>query len=193
LKTELALASKPGRSEEELRAAIEGPPRRTDRLTRIADDLLLLARAEQGGLRLKTSSVDVMDVLEEVGGRFRTDRNARWLTATRLSSRPTGLRLVQALTNLVDNALRHGNGAITVVGRRRERDSRAARGDEGAGFGEASSRRRSSASTRGDESAREGGAAWAFPSSRRSRGHHGSACAANLPGAVRMSGFPCRS
>jgi two-component system, OmpR family, sensor kinase len=71
LKTELALASKPGRSEKELRAAIDSAAETTDRLTRIADDLLLLARAERGGLRLKTEQVDVMDVLEEGEGQRR--------------------------------------------------------------------------------------------------------------------------
>jgi signal transduction histidine kinase len=108
LKTELALASKPGRSDEELRAAIESAAEATDRLTRIADDLLLLARAEQGGLRLKTEQVDVIDLLEAVAGRFRTDREISVAPGDPLVVRADRLRLA-GTDQPVDNA-RHGTG-----------------------------------------------------------------------------------
>jgi len=137
LKTELALASKPGRSEEELRAAIHSAAEATDRLTRIADDLLLLARAEQGGLRLKTEQVDVMDLLEAVAGRFRTDREISVAPCDPLVVPADRLRLEQALTNLVDNAIRHGTGAITVSAVTENGTAELHVVDEGPGFGEA--------------------------------------------------------
>ena len=52
LKTELELALRRSRSTEELEAAIRGAAEDTERLSRIADDLLLLARAEQGRVPL---------------------------------------------------------------------------------------------------------------------------------------------
>ena len=137
LKTELGLASKPGRSGEDLRAAIESAAEATDRLTRIADDLLLLARAERGGLRLKTEQVDVMDVLEDVARRFRTDRKISVAPGNPLVVPADRLRLEQALTNLIDNALRHGTGAITVSAVAENGTAELHVADEGPGFAEA--------------------------------------------------------
>ena len=182
LKTELALASKPGRTEQELRAAIDSAAEQTDRLARIADDLLLLARAEQGELRLKTEQVDVTDVMEEVAGRFRTDRvsvapgEPVVVTADRL-------RLEQALTNLVDNAIRHGGGAITVSARAENGTAELHVADEGPGFGEEFLPQAFERFTRADE-AREGqgsGLGLAIVDTI-ARAHRGSARAANLPG-----------
>src|ERR1700716_4176615 len=48
LKAELELAARPGRSREALAAAVAGAAGDTDRLIRLAEDLLLLARADEG-------------------------------------------------------------------------------------------------------------------------------------------------
>jgi two-component system, OmpR family, sensor kinase len=136
LKTELALALKPGRSQEELLSALASAAELTDRLSRIADDLLLLARAEKGELRLKTEQVDVMDVLEDVAGRFRTDREISVALGEPLVLPADRLRLEQAMTNLVDNALRHGGGTITVSAVRRSGSAELHVLDEGLGFGD---------------------------------------------------------
>jgi len=71
LKTELELALRRARSREELEAVIRAAAEDTERLSRIADDLLLLARAEQGRVPLRREPVDVADVLETVAERFR--------------------------------------------------------------------------------------------------------------------------
>jgi heavy metal sensor kinase len=136
LKTELALALKPGRSDAELRSAIESAAEGTDRLSRIADDLLLLARAERRGLRLKIEEVDVMDVLEDVAARFRTDREISIAPGEPLVVSADRLRLEQALTNLVDNALRHGSGLVTISALRENGAAELHVVDEGPGFGE---------------------------------------------------------
>jgi signal transduction histidine kinase len=52
LRAELELAARPGRSREALAAAVTAAGQETDRLIRLAEDLLLLARAEAGQLRL---------------------------------------------------------------------------------------------------------------------------------------------
>jgi signal transduction histidine kinase len=182
LKTELGLASKPGRSEDELRGAIESAAEATDRLTRIADDLLLLARAEQGGLRLKTEQVDVMDVLEDVAGRFRTDREISVAPGDPLVVPADRLRLEQALTNLVD-ALRHGTGAITVSAFAENGTAELHVVDEGPGFGEAFLPQAFERFARGDEGREgEGSGLGLAIVATIARAHHGSARAANAPG-----------
>jgi two-component system OmpR family sensor kinase len=70
LKTELELALREGRTEEELRAALRSASDETDRLSRLADDLLVLARSDRGTLSL---------TLERVPGRRASaPRSARW-------------------------------------------------------------------------------------------------------------------
>lgn len=119
LKTELELALRRGRQPEDLRAAIRSAAAETDRLARIAEDLLLLARSEQGRLPLRLEPIDVSDVLATVAGRFtlRAEAEARPIAvADRASFVVTAdrLRLEQALGNLVDNALRHGSGRVVL-------------------------------------------------------------------------------
>jgi len=110
IKSELGLALKPGRTVAELRQAIDAAAEHADRLARIADDLLLLARAEQGELRLKTEPLDVADVLAEVAGRFRSDGTISVAAGEPMVVSADRLRLEQALTNLLDNAIKYGAG-----------------------------------------------------------------------------------
>jgi heavy metal sensor kinase len=183
LKVELALALKPGRSDAELRTAIESAAEATDRLSRIADDLLLLARAERGGLRLKTEPVDVMDVLGDVAGRFRTDRQISVAPGDALVVPADRLRLEQALTNLVDNALRHGRGAVTVSAVPQNGTAELHVVDEGPGFGDDFLPRAFERFTRGEKSREgEGSGLGLAIVATIARAHHGSARAANVPG-----------
>jgi heavy metal sensor kinase len=183
LKTELALALKPGRSQDELLFALESAAEQTDRLSRIADDLLLLARAEQGELRLKTEQVDVMDVLEDVAGRFRTDRAISVAPGEPLVLPADRLRLEQAMTNLVDNALRYGSGAITVSAVRRNGSAELHVLDEGLGFGESFLPRAFERFTRADGGRQgEGSGLGLAIVATIARAHRGSARATNAPG-----------
>ena len=183
LKTELALALKPGRSEEELQAAIGSAAEQTDRLARIADDLLLLARAEQGELRLKTEQVDVMDVLEDVAGRFRSERAIAVAPGEPLVIIADRLRLEQALTNLVDNALRHGDGAITVSAIANNGTAELHVIDQGSGFGQEFLPQAFERFTRADEGREgEGSGLGLAIVATIARAHHGEARAANAPG-----------
>ena len=183
LKIELALALKPDRSEEELRSAIESAAEATDRLSRIADDLLLLARAEQGGLRLKTEEVDVMDVLEDVAARFRTDREVSVAPGEPLVVSADRLRLEQAVTNLVDNALRHGEGAVTVSAARQNGIAELHVVDEGPGFGADFLPQAFERFTRGAQGREgEGSGLGLAIVATIARAHHGSARAGNAPG-----------
>jgi heavy metal sensor kinase len=139
LKTQLELALRRSRSTEELEAAIRGAAEDTERLSRIADDLLLLARAEQGRVPLRREPVDIADVLETVAGRFqsRADSERRDLAVSAddplVVSADRSL-LEQALANMVDNAFTHGAGRVTLTAEQRNGSAELHVLDEGTGF-----------------------------------------------------------
>jgi two-component system OmpR family sensor kinase len=120
LRTELELASKAGRSREELEAAVRSAAEETDRLAQLAEDLLVLARSDQGRLPVRLEQADVERIFSGVAHRFgmrgrQQDRQIERevVQKTRLMADP--LRLEQALGNLVDNALRYGDGPIRLT------------------------------------------------------------------------------
>jgi signal transduction histidine kinase len=119
LRAELELATRPDRTPEELRAALASAADEVERLARLADDLLVLARADEGGVPIRREPVELGELVDRVVARF----SARAKEAGRgvVVEVPAGLvaeidplRVEQALGNLVDNALRHGNGQVRV-------------------------------------------------------------------------------
>lgn len=118
-KTELELALRYAKTPEEMRAAIASAIVEVDRLSALAEDLLVLARSQQGKLALHLRRVRVADLLGDVRERFamRLVESGRSLTvepADGLMVDADPLRLEQALTNLIENAIEHGAGEITV-------------------------------------------------------------------------------
>ena len=139
LRTELELASRRARTPEELAQSIRSAAEETDRLSRLADNLLLLARAEHGRLPLQAEPTDLADVLETVRARFgaRAELEGRVLEVDFDDSpvaRVDRLRIEQALGNLVDNALRHGEGPVTLSAAARDSTAELHVLDEGPGF-----------------------------------------------------------
>jgi two-component system OmpR family sensor kinase len=139
LKTELELALRQERSAAELEQAVRSAAAETDRLGRIANDLLLLARSENGRLPLQLEAVDLADVLETVRGRFasQVDASGRAISVEPNAARVVTadrLRLEQALGNMVDNAVRYGDGPITLTAARRAGSVELHVEDEGQGF-----------------------------------------------------------
>ena len=61
MKTELDLALRSSRSAEELREALMSAAEETDRLSQLAEDLLVIARADQGALPVRLERVSVAD------------------------------------------------------------------------------------------------------------------------------------
>jgi two-component system, OmpR family, sensor kinase len=119
LKTELELALRQRRSAAELEQAIESAADETDRLVRLAENLLLVARSDQGGLSLARDPVLVDELLAEVASRFRSSAEAAGRAleveqGSRSELEGDRERLQQALGNLIDNALRHGAGAVRL-------------------------------------------------------------------------------
>jgi two-component system, OmpR family, sensor kinase len=139
LKTELELALRSGRSTEELREALRSAGEETDRLTQLADDLLVIARSDQGRLPIRTAPVDVRDLLESVRRRFarragEAGIDLRVAAPPGLRAELDSLRVEQGLGNLVDNALRYGDGPIDLVARERAGGLELAVRDRGPGF-----------------------------------------------------------
>ena len=129
LTTELELALSHARSGDELHAALASAAESTTRLARLADALLLLARADDGRVPLKPEELDVADLARHVA-----ERHGARVDADPLVVRADALRLEQALTNMVDNAVRHGRGDVTVTARRRNGHVELHVLDDGPGF-----------------------------------------------------------
>ena len=139
LQTELELATRRPRSQVELEDALGSAAEEVERLVRLAEDLLVLARADEGQLALHTEPFVVREALEAVAARH----GSRAVTAARSLevSAPADLtlsgdrvRLEQALGNLVDNALRHGQGTVRLEALADDGVVLLAVSDEGAGF-----------------------------------------------------------
>jgi signal transduction histidine kinase len=108
---ELELAGRPGRSKEELTAAVASAAEEADRLTRITDDLLLLARGDEDKLSLQLAPTDLAALLARSAERASARAQAAGVTcrvdaAAGLTAVVDAGRIRQAVDNLVDNALR---------------------------------------------------------------------------------------
>src|SRR5262249_45346413 len=118
LRTELELALRHG-GPEELRASVRRSSQEVDRLTQLAEDLLLIARTDGGQLPLRLEPLDCAELLDSVVTRFQwraeeANRTVGAEGAPALRVNGDRLRLEQALGNLVDNALRHGDGRVRL-------------------------------------------------------------------------------
>jgi two-component system, OmpR family, sensor kinase len=139
LKTELDLALRRRRTREELEDALRSASVETDRLTRLAEDLLLIARSDAGGLPIRREHVAAAEVLGVVAERFSSLAGSR---GRALEVRPPNglaldadpVRLEQALGNLVDNALEHGGGRVVLSALSHDEVVELHVEDEGPGF-----------------------------------------------------------
>jgi signal transduction histidine kinase len=134
LKSELELALRGSQDQAALRSAIESAADETDRLIALANDLLVIASAEQGRLPVRTEELAVDELFASLASRFaqraggahngvshRPNGASHERDAFFEISVPPGLRvradrqrLEQALGNLVDNALRYGGSPVRL-------------------------------------------------------------------------------
>lgn len=166
LKTELELALRRSRSKEELEAALRSAAEESDRLNRLADDLLVLARADRDRLPLRKTRLSAAELVADTVDRFREQATKREIELA--VSVPDGLtvevdklRLQQALGNLIDNALTHtqDGGRIRIdVALDPDRELSLTVADTGDGFPEAFIERAFDPFTRADAGRSAGGA-----------------------------------
>ncbi len=120
LRGELELAGRPGRSPEELAAGVRDSAEEAERLARITDDLLVLARGDAGQLDLRLSETDLRQLLTRSA-----DHAAARLAAAQVTCQidvPAGTqalvdpdRIRQAIDNLLGNALRFAPAGSVIV------------------------------------------------------------------------------
>lgn len=138
-KAELELALLYGASNEELRAAIASAIEEADRLAQLAEALLVIARSDKGELALNREPLEASELLATVRDRWsgraeRGERPLRFEGTSRARIQVDRMRMEQALGNLVENALRYGDGTIRVWSNVADGRTELHVSDEGPGF-----------------------------------------------------------
>jgi two-component system OmpR family sensor kinase len=186
LRTELELALHQAETPAELRDAVRRSSLEVDRLSQLAEDMLVIARSERGRLALRTEELSAGQLLASVATRFewRAGELGKTVRATHSGLRVRGdrIRLEQALGNLVDNGLRHGGRVVQL--RVRPVDGRAEFhvSDDGGGFPPAFLDRAFERFSRADPARTAGGSGLGLAIVRTiAEAHGGTASAANSP------------
>jgi signal transduction histidine kinase len=187
LKGELELALRDARDVDAFRVAVASAAEETDRLVQLAEDLLVIARLDQGRVPVRREDVAVVDVLEAVQRRFAS--RAREQDAVVGVDAPDDMvaavdraRVEQALGNLLDNALRHGGRGIELAVVQADGRLELHVRDDGHGFDEGFITRAFERFTRADAARGRGGAGLGLAiASAIAEAHGGRARAANRP------------
>jgi signal transduction histidine kinase len=120
LLTEVQVALRGDHDPDEMREALESVGHEAKRLSRLADDLLTLARADAGRLPVRPERLDAKQVLAAAAQRAGAAAAASGRSVTADVKPGIGVcvdpdRAAQALDNLVANALAYGAGDITLA------------------------------------------------------------------------------
>jgi len=112
LRAELELALRRDRDPAALHAALQSAGEETERLVRLAEDMLVLARADHGPLIVRRDDTDVSELVQQVISTFgrpaaERDIKIHLPVAAAVRAPVDPARLGQAIGNLVSNALRH--------------------------------------------------------------------------------------
>ena len=113
LKAELELALRRDRTPDELIGALRSAAEETDRLTSLAEDLLVLARSEGSRLPVRREALDVARLVRETVASFAGRALELGVSVAttgadnELGAELDPARVRQALGNVIDNALRH--------------------------------------------------------------------------------------
>ncbi len=197
LKAELELALRRARTSEELTAAVRSAAEETDRLARLAEDLLVLAKAAGGRLPVRRERIDVGGLIRDEVSSF-ASRAAELgislapVAAQGLHAEVDGARLRQAVGNLIDNALRHtpAGGRVAVELAERDHALSIEVADSGEGFDPAFLDRAFDPFSRADaaRSRSDGGSGLGLAIVRAvAEAHGGSVAARNLPGGAAVT------
>ena len=187
LRTELELALRRPRSHDELEAAVRSAAQETNRLSQLAEDLLLIARADQGALPIRPEHLAVDELFTTVAERFARRAHERAqeveVRSTTALVEADPVRVEQALANLVENALAHGSGQIDLFAVARDDVVELHVADAGAGFPDGFVARAFDRFSRADEARSAGGSGLGLSIvALIAQAHGGTTGAANRPG-----------
>lgn len=188
LRTELELALRRERTQEELEAAVRSAAEETERLSQLAEDLLVLARSNEGRLPVRPERLAAADLLTGVRERYarratEAHRSLEGGVDDALVISVDRLRAEQALGNLLENALRHGAGNIRMEARAEDGRVELHVLDEGPGFPPAFLEQAFEPFARGDPSRSGAGSGLGLAIvDVIARAHGGSAHVANVDG-----------
>ena len=123
------------------REAIDTALEEAHRVARLADDLLTLAQVEERNLPLAIETVDLDEIVRSVAARAARGHRAAGRTiavdSQTLITDADPARIEQALDNLLDNALVHGQGTVTITTRHDADRIHLTVSDDGPGFPDA--------------------------------------------------------
>jgi heavy metal sensor kinase len=190
LKGELDLALTRPRTQGEMEATLRRASDEANRLSRLAQDLLVLSRSENGRVPVHREDVMIRDVLEDACRDYRERARAAAVELSVNASddrvRLDPVRLRQAVENLIDNALRHvpPGGTIEVEAGIDDGSIEVSVRDSGPGFPPAFLPRAFEPFARGEADDQEApGSGLGLAIVRAvAESHGGSASAENLPG-----------
>jgi two-component system OmpR family sensor kinase len=186
LRTELDLALRRPRTHAELEDALRSAAYETNRLSQLAEDLLLIARIDQGALPIRPERLGVEELFAGVAERFSrlADDGGRSLDVRPTDAAVIGdrTRVEQALANLVENALTYGTGTVDVYALQRDDVVELHVADDGPGFPQGFLERAFDRFARADESRAGAGSGLGLSIvALIAQAHGGSAGAVNRP------------
>jgi signal transduction histidine kinase len=200
IKTELEGALRAGGHDPPVREALVAAVEECDHLAQLAEDLLVLARSGDGRLPVRPSELAAAELLEGVRQRFgdRARARAREIkveNADGLRLVADELRLRQALGNLVDNALRYGDGDVVLRSRAVGDAAELEVADSGRGFPPELQDRAFERFTRGDSARTRGGTGLGLAIVRAIAEAHGGSASivSDAPGATVRISLPASS
>ena len=189
LRAELEVALRHPRSRDELERALRSAAEDAERLSRLAEDLLLFARSDEGRLPVRCVEVGAKKLLDDVAARFwsrarEADRAMRVDVSGDPKVDADPARIEQALGNLVANALAYGAGAVVLSARAEDGRVELHVTDEGPGVPPDFLPRAFDRFSRADEARGGGGTGLGLAIvDLIARAHNGRAGLANRPGA----------
>ena len=187
LRTEVELALLGDRDAAELRAALGSAAEEIRRVCKLADDILMLARADHGQLPLRPRPLAPRPLLEAAAARGQA---AAWTQGRQIvvcDQAPGSWlladpdRAAQALDNLIANALHHGSGTITLTARHDGSLLGLHVSDQGSGFAGDMATRAFQRFTRGKPAHDPGSGLGLSLVAAIALAHHGTATITNLP------------
>jgi signal transduction histidine kinase len=155
IKTELEGALRGAEHEPQVREALVAALEESDHLAQLAEDLLVVARTGEGELPVRPEPLDASELFDRVRRRFadRARERGRTIEIDVDGGEPVyadEVRVGQALGNLVDNALRYGQGEVVLRSRSVGGGSELDVSDQGEGFAPAFAERAFERFARGD-------------------------------------------